>query len=75
MTRVGEVDNTVATVPVEVVTPVPPLATAIVVPVHTPVVIVPMETKEDKVVTALLTKVPVVGRVTLVVPVEVKVML
>lgn len=53
--------------------PVPPLAIAIVVPFHTPVVIVPTDTKDDSVVTAELTSVPEVGSVTFVVPVVVSV--
>jgi hypothetical protein len=44
--RVGEVDKTTEPLPVDVVTPVPPLFTAIVVPLQTPVVIVPTVTIE-----------------------------
>jgi hypothetical protein len=60
-------------VPPKVVTPVPPLLTAIVVALQVPVVIVPTETRDDKVVTALLTRVPEVGSVTFVNPEVVKV--
>ena len=51
----------------------PPFATAMAVPFQTPVVIVPMLTKLESVVTAVLTNVPDVGSVTLVVPVVAKV--
>jgi hypothetical protein len=44
--KVGLFDRTTLPVPVEVVVPVPPLRTAIVVPFHTPVVIVPTLVKE-----------------------------
>jgi hypothetical protein len=54
-------------------TPVPPYVEPISVPFQTPVVIVPILAKFESVVTAVLTKVPVVGSVTLVIPVEVKV--
>ena len=53
--------------------PVPPAATAMSVALHVPVVIVPTEAKDDNVVTAVLTKVPDVGKVTLVAPVAVRV--
>jgi hypothetical protein len=49
VTNVGVFDKTTLPVPVEVVTPVPPLATAIVVPLHTPDVIVPTLVKLDPV--------------------------
>jgi len=71
--KVGDADRTLLPVPVLVVTPVPPFATAMVVPFQTPVVIVPMLTKLESVVTAVLTNVPEVGNVTLVVPVVVNV--
>ena len=45
--NVGDVDSTTDPVPVDVVTPVPPFATATVVPVHTPVVIVPSVVMDD----------------------------
>ncbi|MBI3261447.1 hypothetical protein HYZ64_03710 [Candidatus Berkelbacteria bacterium] len=54
MTKVGLVDNTVLPLPVDVVTPVPPFATAIVVPVQVPVVMAPVlavTTKPLKLVT------------------------
>lgn len=60
VTMVGEPLNTTLVVPVEVVTPVPPLATAIVVPFHTPVVMVPMEAREERVVALVRATVPVV---------------
>ena len=44
--KVGEVDKTTDPLPVDVVTPVPPLFTAMVVPLQTPVVIVPTVTIE-----------------------------
>ena len=49
VTNVGEFDNTTEPVPVEVVVPVPPLATAIVVPFQTPEVIVPTDCKLEPV--------------------------
>ena len=58
VTKVGEVDNTLLPDPVDVVTPVPPLSTAIVVPFHTPVAIVPTEVKEE-LTTVELSVVPV----------------
>jgi hypothetical protein len=57
----------------EFATPVPPYNPATTVAFQTPVVIVPTETSEERVVTAVFTKVPEVGRVTLVVPVTVRV--
>lgn len=56
-------------------TPVPPYWPAMTLPCHVPMPMVPMEDSDDKVVTPLLTKVPLVGRVTLVVPVAVRVVL
>ena len=58
VTKVGEVDNTLLPDPVDVVTPVPPFSTAIVVPFHTPVAIVPTEVKEE-LTTVELSVVPV----------------
>jgi hypothetical protein len=52
---------------------VPPFPSGIFEPFHTPVVIVPILDNEDKVVTAVFTSVPVVGSVTFVAPVEVRV--
>lgn len=54
-------------------TPVPPYVDPITVPFHVPVVIVPTETKDERVVTAVFTNVPEVGNVTLVAPVVVNV--
>ena len=45
--NVGDVERTTEPVPVDVVTPVPPLATATVVPVQTPVVMVPNVVMDD----------------------------
>ena len=59
--------------PFAVVEPVPPLLIDIVVPFHTPVVIVPILLSDDNVVTPVFTSVPVVGRVTFVLAVVVKV--
>jgi hypothetical protein len=53
--------------------PVPPSATAMSVPFQTPVVIVPTEASDERVVTAELTRVPDVGRVTEVLAVAVRV--
>ena len=47
--RLGEFDKTTLPVPVDVVTPVPPLATAIVLPLQVPLVIVPTLVKLDPV--------------------------
>jgi hypothetical protein len=71
--NVGDADRTTLPVPVLVVTPVPPYATATVVPFHTPVAIVPTLDKLESVVTAVFTSVPLVGSVTDVVPVIVNV--
>jgi hypothetical protein len=54
-------------------TPEPPYVGLTVVPCHVPVPIVPIDVKDDKVVTAVFTKVPVVGNVTFVEPVVVSV--
>lgn len=72
-TKVGVLDKTTLPVPVLVATPVPPLATAIVVPFQIPVVIVPMLDKLESVVTAVFTNVPVIGSVIFVAPVVVNV--
>lgn len=52
----------------------PPLSTAIAVADQVPLVMLPTPASEDKLVTALFTNVPLVGSVTLVAPVLVKVM-
>jgi hypothetical protein len=54
-------------------TPVPPYCPAMTEPFQVPVVIVPIETRLDKVVTALFTSVPLVGKVTFVAPDKVRV--
>jgi hypothetical protein len=54
-------------------TPVPPYAAPITVPFQVPVVTVPIDTKLLSVVTAVFTRVPVVGRVTEVLAVAVSV--
>lgn len=51
----------------------PPYVEPITVPFHVPVVIVPTEVRDERVVTALFTNVPEVGNVTLVAPVVVNV--
>lgn len=58
VTKVGLVDNTKLPEPVELVTPVPPCATSIVVALHTPVVIVPTVVKLE-LTTLLASIVPV----------------
>jgi hypothetical protein len=57
VTSVGEVDNTTEPVPVDVVVPVPPYATAIVEPCQTPVPIVPTLVKDEE-TTVLFNVVP-----------------
>lgn len=59
--------------PVKDVAPVPPKLTPIVEAFHVPVVIVPTDAKLERDVTALFTRVPEVGKVTLVVPETVRV--
>jgi hypothetical protein len=54
-------------------TPVPPYVAPISVPFQVPVLIVPMDTREERVVTAELTNVPEVGSVTVVLPVTISV--
>jgi len=63
------------TAPPEVndVSPVPPLVVPMVVAFQVPVAMVPTDVSDDKVVTALFTRVPEVGSVTLVAAVEVSV--
>jgi hypothetical protein len=58
---------------VELLTPVPPWAASMTVPFQTPVVIVPTLAKLLRVVTAVLTSVPVLGKVTFVSAVTVNV--
>jgi len=57
VTKVGDVESTLLPDPVDVVTPVPPYATATVVPCQTPVAIVPTLVKDDE-TTVLLRVVP-----------------